>query len=89
MSELIITNRAKRVGRATVAARYRSERERTAIMAGKLDTNQNVLDAMRAAQFMMDEMLPCLTICEIALDAGDTAILKVNASAIRKARTTE
>lgn len=72
-----------------MAMRYRSERERTAIMAGKLDDNQNVIDAMRSAQFMMDEMMPCLTICEIALDAGDTAILRVNASAIKKARQTE
>jgi len=86
---MIITNRARRIGRAVVAARYRSERERTKIMAGELDGNQNVIDATNAAQFTMNELLPTLQICEIALDAGNTAILRVNASMIKQASKTE
>ena len=86
---MIITNRAKRIGRAVVAARYRSERERVAIMAGKLDSNQNVVDAITSAQFTMDELLPCLQICEIALDTNNIALLQVTAIDIRKATSKE
>lgn len=81
----MITDRAKRVGRAAVAARYRSERERTAIVAGKQDDNQNVKDATLAAQIMMDSMLPALTICEIALDNDDLALLRVTRADIKRA----
>lgn len=86
---MIITNRARRIGRAVVAARYRSQREQSAIMAGKLDDNQNVIDAIKAAQFTMDELLPCLQICEIALDTNDIALLRVTATDIRKATRKE
>ena len=81
----MITDRAKRVGRAAVAARYRSERERAAIVAGKQDDNQNVKDATLAAQIMMDSMLPALTICEIALDNDDLALLRVTRADIKRA----
>lgn len=80
-----ITNRARRIGRAVVASRYRSEREQAKIIAGKLDDNPNVIDATRAAQATMDELLPCLAICEIALDSGNVAVMRVNASMIKDA----
>lgn len=83
-----ITNRAKRIGRAAVAARYRSEREKTKLINGELDDNPNVRDATLAAQLAMDELLPTLQICEIALDHNNTAILRVNATMIKDARNT-
>lgn len=86
---LTITNRAKRIGRAAVAARYNSERERAKYIAGKYDDTANVIDATKAAQLAMNELLPTLQICEIALDADNTAILRVNASMIKQARTSE
>lgn len=82
---MIITNRARRIGRAAVAARYRSEKERRPILEGKRDDTANVIDATRAAQSAMDEMLPALTICEMALDQDNIALLRVTASDIRKA----
>jgi len=84
----LITERAKRIGRAAVAARYRSERERTKLLKGELDDNPNVRDATLAAQLAMNELLPTLQICEIALDHDNTAILRVNASMIKAARET-
>lgn len=84
-----ITNRAMRIGRAAVAARYNSERERAKYIAGKYDDTANVRDAMLAAQMAMNELLPTLQICEIALDANNTAILRVNASMIKQARATD
>lgn len=81
-----ITNRAKRIGRAAVAARYNSERERKKYIDGKYDDTANVRDATTAAQMAMNELLPTLQICEIALDADNTAILRVNASMIKAAR---
>lgn len=86
---MIITNRAKRIGRAAVAARYNSERERAKYIAGKYDDTANVIDASRAAQSAMDELLPCLQICEIALDTNDIALLRVTGSDIRKATRKE
>lgn len=83
-----ITNRARRIGRAAVAARYNSERERKKYIDGKYDDTANVRDATCAAQLAMNELLPTLQICEIALDADNTAILRVNASMIRSARET-
>jgi hypothetical protein len=85
---MIITERAKRVGRAAVAARYRSESERKPILAGKRDDTPNVRDASLAAQLMMDSMLPALTICEIALDNNDLALLRVTRSDLKKALDT-
>lgn len=84
-----ITNRAKRIGRAAVAARYNSERERKKYEDGKYDDTANVIDAVRAAQMAMDELLPTLQIAEIALDADNVAVLRVNASMIRQARKTD
>jgi hypothetical protein len=86
---MIITNRARRIGRAAVAARYRSDKEKLSIMSGKSDDNPNVMDATRAAQMAMDELLPCLQIAEIALDQNNVAILQISASAIRKATRKE
>lgn len=83
----MITERAKRVGRAAVAARYNSDRERAKYIRGTYDDTANVRDAMLAAQLMMDSMLPALTICEIALDNDDMALLRVTRSDIKKAVT--
>lgn len=80
-----ITNRAKRIGRAAVAARYNSEREKAKYIAGKYDDTANVIDATRSAQMAMNEMLPTLQICEIALDADNVALLRVSAADIRAA----
>lgn len=80
-----ITERARRIGRAAVAARYNSEREKAKYIAGKYDDTANVIDATRAAQSAMNEMLPALTICEMALDQNDIALFRVTASDIRKA----
>ena len=82
---MIITNRARRIGRAAVAARYNSERERAKYIAGRYDDTANVIDATRAAQAAMDELLSCLQICEIALDTNDIALLQVTKADIRKA----
>jgi len=84
-----ITNRAKRIGRAVVAARYRSEKERNGFLSGKYDDNQNVIDATRAAQSAMNELLPCLLICEIALDTNNMAILQVTAADLKHATRKE
>lgn len=86
---ITITNRARRIGRHAVASRYNSERERAKYIAGKYDDTANVIDATNAAQLTMNELLPTLQICEIALDADNTAILRVNASMIKQARDTD
>lgn len=83
---LTVTERARRIGRTVVAARYRSERERGAIMAGKQDDNPNVKDATLAAQVMMNELMPVITIAEIALDQNNIALLEISAADIRNAR---
>lgn len=80
-----ITERAKRIGRAAVAARYNSERERAKYFAGKYDDTINVKDATLAAQLMMDTMLPALTIAELALDNNDLALLRLTRADIKKA----
>ena len=85
MATLSITERARRVGRLAVAMRYNSERERAKYVAGKYDSTANVIDATLAAQLMMDSMLPALTICEMALDNNDLALLRVTRSDIKKA----
>lgn len=87
MTAPVITERAKKVGRAAVAARYNSDRERAKYIRGTYDDTPNVRDAMLAAQIMMDSMLPALTICEIALDNDDLALLRVTRSDIKKAVT--
>lgn len=83
---MIITERARRIGRTVVAARYHSEKERGPILAGKRDDNVNVKDATLAAQVMMNELMPAITICEIALDTNNIALLEVSAAEIRAAR---
>jgi hypothetical protein len=81
-----LTNRALRIGREAVAARYNSERVKLEYRSGQHDDIPNVRDATLAAQMAMNEILPVLQIAEIALDSNNTAILRVNASMIKSAK---